>query len=151
MAHWSLYFEAIFYAIVLSFALIRAGWARAGVVLWGFVCLVMYERPYDFAHYSAPDPYSLVFPFFGMFFAAGVLAGWRFTPRPRAIIPYALGSLVLFFGKPLDHAATLGLYNQLPWLLQWHVELVFVGFAAGAFCAIRAARARFSFAGSREG
>jgi exopolysaccharide production protein ExoZ len=138
LPHWSLYFEAFFYVLVLLVALMRASWVRPAVVAWGAIGLVVYERPYDFANYNAPDVYNLIFPLYALFFAAGVLAGWRFRPTPRAALPYALAALTAFYG--LQGLGALGVYvfAYLPRGMS-HQDAAFVLVALGSLCAVRAA------------
>src|SRR5439155_5058760 len=78
LPHWSLYFECFFYTLVLLVASVRISWVRPAVLVWAVCAFALYERPYNFANYNAPDLYNLVFPLYAIYFAGGVLAGWRF-------------------------------------------------------------------------
>ena len=137
LPHWSLYFECFFYALVVLAARIGTAWARPAVIAWGIVSFALYERPYNFLNYIPPNPYNLVFPLFGIFFAAGVIAGWRFTPRPWKTIPYAVGAIAGFYGLQL--LVRFGLWHFLPDAMQRHGDLGYEALALGSFCAVRAA------------
>ena len=134
LPHWSLYFEVCFYAIVFAVALLRPSLGRVVVVLWGILSLALYKRPYDFANYSAPNLYNLVFPLYGIFFAAGVLAGWRFRPSRRSMLGYAAAALVIFFYP----AVLQELAIPYPWPLS-HEDVRWALYALGCLAAVRAA------------
>jgi len=131
MPHWSLYFEVFFYGLVWLVARLRAAWVRPVILAWGAAGLLFYARPYDFAHYSPPTPFHLVFSVYALFFAAGVAAGWGFVPSRRALLPYAAAAPVLCFHGLL--AARLGVPLSLP------PDASFIVIALGALCAVRAA------------
>jgi exopolysaccharide production protein ExoZ len=135
LPHWSLYFEWFFYTLVLLVALVRISWVRPAVLIWAVFAFALYERPYNFANYNAPDLYNLVFPLYAIYFAGGVLAGWRFTPTPGAMIPYALASIIAFNASQV--LAWLKISSHIPvWA---RLDLAFAFVLLGALCAVRAA------------
>jgi exopolysaccharide production protein ExoZ len=136
LPQWSLYFEWFFYVLVMLVALVQASWVRPAVVLWGVVTFALYQRPYDFAHYNFPNLYSLVFPLYGLYFAVGVLAGWRFTPAPKKAAPYGLAAIGAYYA--MQTAGWTGLYIYLPLSIRIE-DTGFALTALGAFFAIRAA------------
>jgi exopolysaccharide production protein ExoZ len=136
LPHWSLYFEAFFYLLVVVVARLGASWARPAVIVWGVVSLALFTHPYNFLNYTPPNVYNLVFPPFAMLFAAGVVAGWRFTPKPWKALPYAVGAILGFYGWQL--LVRFGLWHFLPDVIQRH-DLGMEAIAFGSFCAVRAA------------
>lgn len=137
LPHWSLYFEVVFYALVVLVARIRPSFARPAVVIWGLVAFALHTRPYDFLNYTPPNVYNLIFPMFGLFFAAGVAAGWRFTPARWKAIPYAIGAIAGFYGLQL--LVRFGLWHYLPAWIQRYNDIAFEMLAFGSLCAVRAA------------
>ncbi len=136
LPQWSLYFECFFYILVLLVAQMRASWVRPAVILWGVLSFALYQRPYDFAHYNVPGPYSLAFPLYGIYFAVGVLAGWGFRPAPAKAAPYAIAALASYYG--LQTSGWTGTYVYLP-LWARSQDSGFLLTALGAFFAVRAA------------
>jgi peptidoglycan/LPS O-acetylase OafA/YrhL len=122
--HWSLYYECFFYLLVFLIARLRVSWVRPGIVIWGVVSFVAYTRVTTPVSSAAPSLYDLVFPEYALYFAAGVLAGWRFVPRREHSIAYAI-------------AAALFLAPGLSFALR-HQEMTTIPLAIGALCAVRA-------------
>lgn len=132
--YWTLYFELLFYAIVLALAMVSPRLVAPCILVWAITAFIFQDRPYGNGHYLFPTWYHLCFPVFALYFAAGVLARYRFDRNSNARWFYGILAAVAFLGA--EYVADTPFVSLAPGS---RLDARFLIFGVGTFCAVRAA------------
>jgi exopolysaccharide production protein ExoZ len=147
--YWTLYYEALLYAVIFCVARLSHRWVGASLVLWALIAWIWQDRPYGNGHYLFPTWYHMVFPVFAAFFAAGIWAAWR---SKRPVSERTRGPLAALYGVVAVACFQYPILVLLPIahkvLYEWPAavlpaaalqDLGMFYFVLGVACALRAA------------